>query len=325
VDAGLAPAVWQIAPDAKALADALDMPVTAIISGADVEAAVNDLATTCVDRIVHLEGDALETFGSETCSRALLAFTRGETPAVFLFPATLDGGDLAARFAAESGWSFLGNCLWLRPGGSWLRIDRAAYDDRVQETWEVPRPPVIATVVPRPHARSASTGPMPEIVRRRVELPPSATVRRRFPPDPATIPLQEADRIVAAGLGIGDVGMLDDVRDLARALGASVGVTRPLADRGWMPFSSQIGTTGVTVAPELYVAVGISGALQHVGGIEDDPTIVAVNTDPGAPIMALAHLAAIGDASEIVPRLTERLRQLSADAQPAGERGGSQP
>jgi electron transfer flavoprotein alpha subunit len=114
---------------------------------------------------------------------------------------------------------------------------------------------------------------------------------------------------VAAGLGIGSRGALGQIEELADLLGASPGVSRPLADRGWAPFERQIGVTGQVVSPDLYVAVGISGAVQHTAGIRAARTLVALNLDASCPMMARADLAVVGDAAEVVPALLRALRE----------------
>jgi electron transfer flavoprotein alpha subunit len=124
--------------------------------------------------------------------------------------------------------------------------------------------------------------------------------------------LSEARRIVAAGLGIGSRDALPQIEELAELLGASVGASRPLADRGWMPFERQVGVTGQIVSPDLYLAVGISGAVQHAAGIRRAETLVAVNVDPSCPMMVRADLAAVGDAAEVVPALVRALRERPA-------------
>jgi electron transfer flavoprotein alpha subunit len=114
---------------------------------------------------------------------------------------------------------------------------------------------------------------------------------------------------VAAGLGIGSRDALPLIEELAGLLGASAGATRPLADRGWVPFDRQIGVTGQVVAPDLYVAVGVSGAVQHVAGIRQAGTVLAVNQDSSCPMMVRADLAVVGDAAEVVPALVRLLRE----------------
>ncbi|HEY7198688.1 MAG TPA: electron transfer flavoprotein subunit alpha/FixB family protein, partial [Candidatus Dormibacteraeota bacterium] len=171
--------------------------------------------------------------------------------------------------------------------------------------------PLVATL--RPGSRGA---PRPRPRPLEVELLPAGEPRvrrlRRLQPDPRSVRLAEAERIVAAGLGIGSSDRLPAVQELADLLGAALGASRPLADRGWVPFERQIGTTGQQVAPRLYVAVGISGASQHLGGIREAETIVAINTDPACPMMARATLAAVGDAGEVVEALAAALRAREA-------------
>ncbi|MDP9248349.1 MAG: FAD-binding protein, partial [Candidatus Dormibacteraeota bacterium] len=109
---------------------------------------------------------------------------------------------------------------------------------------------------------------------------------------------------------------LGPVQELADLLGAALGASRPLADRGWVPFERQIGTTGQSVRPRVYVAIGISGAVQHTAGQKDVDTIIAINTDPSCPMMARAQLAVVGDAREVVPALVERLRAFRTERAP---------
>ena len=127
------------------------------------------------------------------------------------------------------------------------------------------------------------------------------------PPAPDTVDLVEAERIVAVGLGLPHPLGVKLAYELAADLGAAVGGTRPIVDKGWLPFERQIGTTGRSVAPRLYIAMGISGASQHTGGIRGARTIIAINPDRSAPLMALADLAIVGDAAEIVPLLLKLL------------------
>jgi len=124
-----------------------------------------------------------------------------------------------------------------------------------------------------------------------------------------TVDLSQAERIVAAGRGIKKEENLDLIRKLAEALGAEIGASRPVCDNNWLPMDRQIGSSGQTVSPKLYVAVGISGAIQHVVGMKNSGTIVAINKDPEAPIFDIADYGIVGDLCEIVPALTKQLEQ----------------
>jgi electron transfer flavoprotein alpha subunit len=291
------------------MGDAADLAEAAGAEAVAVAAAGADpgvLAAAGAGRVLLLEAP----FDAEVHAAALAA-AMSDPPLAVLLPATAAGSDLAPRLAALLGAACLADCAWLRPAGDGLRAARWAYDDRAHEEWEVPAGlPLVATL--RPGARGAPR-PLPRPLRAEAlpapERPPRARRLRRLPADPRAVRLAEAERIVAAGLGLGSADALPQVQELADLLGAALGASRPLADRGWVPFERQIGTTGQQVAPRLYVAVGISGASQHLGGLRSAETIVAVNTDPACPMMARADLAAVGDAGEVVPALARTLRR----------------
>ncbi|HZU17731.1 MAG TPA: electron transfer flavoprotein subunit alpha/FixB family protein [Candidatus Dormibacteraeota bacterium] len=294
----------EVVGDAAELAEALGGEVWAVTAAADP----GTLATAGAARVLVADPAG----GVEALAAALTGLP---PPRVFLVAGTAAGNDLAPRLAAGLGGVCLLDCARVLAAGEGpaadLVVERWAHDDRAQERWLVPAGPP-AVVALRPGGRGAPrprSGPA-EVVP--LELPAASARprrRRRLPPDPGSVPLAEAERIVAAGLGIGSRDLLPAVEELARLLGAAVGASRPLADRGWVPFERQIGTTGQQVAPRLYLAIGISGATQHLGGIREAETVVAVNTDPACPMMARATLAAVGDAGQVVPALVRRLRQ----------------
>jgi electron transfer flavoprotein alpha subunit len=289
----------EVMGDAAELAEELGAGAAAIAAGARPEA----LAGAGAERVLVLEGP----YDAETHAAAV-ARAVADAAAVLL-PGGANGADLAPRLAARMGAACLLDCAWLRADPAGLLVARWAHDDRAQERWLVPAGlPLVATV--RPGARGAPRPRPREAEVTRLHVGDSRVRRvRRLPPDPRSVRLSEAERIVAAGLGIGSPDLLPAVQELADLLDAALGASRPLADRGWVPFERQIGTTGHQVAPDLYVAVGISGASQHLGGIREAGTIVAVNTDPACPMMARAALAAVGDAREVVPALTVALRE----------------
>jgi len=289
----------EVMGDAADLAEALGAPAGGIAAGADAEA----LAAVGAERVLTLAAP----YDAEVHANAV-AVGIGEARAVLL-AGTARGADLAPRLAARLGAACLLDCAWLRGDPAGLLVARWAHDDRALERWLVPADlPLVAAV--RPGARGA---PLPrprqaEVVELAAGEPRVRRVRT-LRHDPRSVRLAEAERIVAAGLGIGSADRLPAVQELADLLDAALGASRPLADRGWVPFERQIGTTGQQVAPRLYVAIGISGASQHLGGIRQAETVVAVNTDPACPMMARATVAAVGDAGEVVEALLARLRE----------------
>lgn len=222
---------------------------------------------------------------------------------VAVLPASPDGRDLAPRLAAALDRPLLAGALEVTPGRAVLARHGGL------ATVDVPiDQPVVATLQPgvrgveSPHADPAK----PRALKMQPGAGPDVTVVEVLPPDPATMDLAEAPRIVAGGAGLheGDFPLLAQV---AAALGASMGATRVVADAGWVPFERQIGTTGVAVDPDLYIALGISGAVQHTSGIGHPAHVVAVNVDSSCPMMALADLALVTDAPALLTVLAGRL------------------
>lgn len=223
-----------------------------------------------------------------------------------LLPASPDGRDFAPRLAAELDRPLLAGAVAVAPPRVLLARQGGLVTDEVAVLG-----PVVATLLPGtrgidPHPVIDLTPP------EQLEVSGSTTVRDPellavLPPDPATMDLAEARRIVGAGAGLRNPADLDVLARVAAALEASVGGTRVVTDAGWLPFERQIGTTGAIVNPDLYLAFGISGAVQHVSGLGSPDTVIAVNTDPSCPMMAMADLALVTDAGPLLAELARRL------------------
>jgi electron transfer flavoprotein alpha subunit len=229
---------------------------------------------------------------------------------IVLLPASPDGRDLAPRLARALHRPLLAGAVAAAPG----RVVVARRGGLLQEE-HVPRVPVVVTL--QPGVRGVEHGSEqaePAVVTVDLDGDRSGDpeVLEVTPPDPATMDLAEAPRIVAGGAGLTepDFAVLERV---AAALGASVGATRVVTDYGWLPFERQIGTTGVTVSPRLYVALGISGAVQHVTGLGDPDHIVSVNLDASCPMMTMADLAIVTDARALLAALADRLAGADAE------------
>jgi len=256
---------------------------------------------------------------------------------VVLLPASPDGRDLAPRLAAALRRPLLAGAILVTPERAVLarRGGLVAEEHRIDRPVVATLQPGVRGVEPRPvgadgpddDRRPAARAPRP--VRLVLDAAASADpqVLEVMPPDPATMDLAEAPRIVAGGAGLaaGDAdrgpAAFALLAEVAAALGASVGATRVATDAGWVPFERQIGTTGVAVDPRLYVALGISGAVQHVSGLGDPAHVVAVNLDPSAPMMTMADLAIVSDAGAVLRALAARLGVATpspAPAQPDG-------
>src|SRR5262244_2609953 len=230
--------------DAADLAEAFSIPAWAVAAGADPAA----LAAAGAERTLVIDGP----YDAEIHSAAIASICA--QPLVVLLPGSANGSDLAPRLAARLGAACLLDCAWLRPAPEGLLAARWAHDDRALERWQVHEgTTLVATLRPGSRGAPRPRPRQPQIEKLRVPgQAPRSRLKRKLPPDPRSVRLAEADRVVAAGLGIGKPELLPAVQELADLLGAALGASRPVADRGWLPFDRQIGTTGQQISPRLY-------------------------------------------------------------------------
>lgn len=302
----------------EALAGALELgratglPVTACVPGKDVAGAAAETAACGASEPVALEHDALAVYAADAWIEALEWLIREAQPAWVVLPHTYQTRDFAPALAARFGRSLMGDCtgFFLRDGAP--VFERQLFQGKLigQFVFETPGPNFVS------FQSGAFRAPQPREAAGRVAVkrPPldAARVRQRpeapFRETAQAVDLSSAERIVAVGRGIGDESNLELARELAAALGAELAASRPICDNGWLPLERQVGSSGQTVAPKLYVALGISGAIQHVVGMKGSGCIVAVNRDPQAPIFEIADYGVVSDLFEFTPALIERLR-----------------
>jgi len=263
----------------------------------------------CSDAATQLHGIAREITIIEAGEFAAAAWARSlslqlANDDILVLPTSPDGRDLAPRLAHELGVSLYAGAVRVSPWG----VDLARWGGLAIESVQ-PEPRFVATL--QIGARDICRVPGDPIVSRLDHVADSttcdATVVSIAPSDVTSIDLAEASRIVAGGAGIADEARFAALGLIATALDASLGATRVITDRGWVEHVRQIGTTGVVVAPQLYIAFGVSGAVQHTSGLGEPEHIIAINIDPSCPMMQLADLAVVGDANEIIDELTSLL------------------
>ena len=258
-----------------------------------------------------LTGIATEVTAWDTPGYAPAAWTARLAPMLadeplLLLPASPDGRDLAPRLAASLERPLLAGAMTVAT----TSVTTIVHGGRVLSE-HVLHGPVVATLQPGVRGAVAGTAPLPEV--RVVEPPPvdttaaDATIDKVLPPDITTMDLSEAPRILGGGAGLDSSERFDQLSEVATRLGAAMGATRVVTDRGWLEHSRQIGTTGVVVDPDLYLAFGISGAVQHTAGLGQPDHVISVNVDPHCPMMELADLAVVADANETVAELHRRL------------------
>ena len=282
---------------------------------AETRDALTPLSRHGAGRLVLLQAPAAPSPAEVGCAVGAWLAAESPGPAIVFLPHTRPGIEAAAHLATRLDAALACDAVGARRAadGS-LKITRPAYGDRLYATVRAPAG-AACVVTLRPGALGvgpARAGPAVTIEERPAAIdgaPSHVRVRRVMAADPRTVDLRDAERIVAGGRGVGGPDGFRQLEALADLLGAAVGGSRVAVDLGWIPWERQIGQSGRTVAPELYVAFGISGASQHIAGIERARTVVAVNADRGAPLLGRAQLAALGDWRPVAEALIERLRR----------------
>jgi electron transfer flavoprotein alpha subunit len=277
-----------------------------------------DLGRHGAAAVAVAEHDALGEYNPEGYAGVVADHVRKSEYAAVLFSATSLGKDLAPRVAATLDVPLATDVTGIEADGGNISIVRPVYAGKAFATLEVDATPVVASLRPNvfPPTERAAEGAVSTFT---PEIDPSSwklrVIERRQESGEA-LDVSEATVIVSGGRGMKDPSnwtLLEGLRD-ALGSGAALGASRAVVDAGWRPHGEQVGQTGKTVAPKLYVAVGISGAVQHLAGMRTAKTIVAINRDAGAPIFSVADYGIVGDLFEVVPRLTEEIAALKADA-----------
>lgn len=309
-------AALEAATAARRLADARGGEVVALLVGPPgVDSEVETLARYGVDRVRVAAHEELAAYLPDAATRLMAEAAAGVQ--VVLLPGTAAGKDLGPRLAARLGVDYASEALALELADDALRLQRPRFAGKVLEWVRLPLAPAVVAlranaVLPQEAPRTAQTEPLSVALTdadRRVRV---REVRRAASARPD---VSEAPIVISGGRGLQSPENFRLLEELAEAFGnAAVGASRAVVDAGWRPHADQVGQTGKTVSPQLYIAVGISGAIQHLAGMRTARTIVAINKDPDAPIFKIADYGIVGDLFEIVPRLTEEVRRLRAQS-----------
>jgi electron transfer flavoprotein alpha subunit len=298
---------------ARSVADALGEEVHALaIGGPGSGEGAGEVAKYGADKIFVVETEALARYNSEGFAQVVSDFVREHRSRGVVLGASAMGKDLGPRVGARLGVGYASDCTALSVEGERIVATRPRYAGKVVSKVEFDREPAVLSVRPNvftPREQAAGG----EVVRLGAVVDPGS-LRAIISEIRATaskkLDVGEASIIVSGGRGMRDPENFKLLEELADALGAAVGASRAVVDAGWRPHAEQVGQTGKTVAPQLYFAIGISGAIQHLAGMRTSRYIVAINKDPDAPIFKIADYGIVGDLFEIVPRLTEEVRKL---------------
>ncbi len=295
----------------REVARAANGALKAVVMGDDA-GVVKTVAALPVDEVLTVAHEALHAYTPEGYGAALRALIQEEEPILVMASHTATGYEYLPRTAADLGKPVVTDAVDVTMEDGALRVTRMGYNGKVAVEMAVEAPdPCFVTL--RPGAAKAPAPGADEASVREVGVDLSDVAIQREVlgyEKPATedIDIAEADVIVAAGRGIKEQENLRLVEELAQALGGVVAGSRPLIDKEWLPWSRQVGSSGKTVRPKLYIACGISGAMQHVTGMKGAQTIVAINVDPTAPIFGVAHYGVVGDLFKVIPVLVKELK-----------------
>ncbi|MDI7275004.1 MAG: electron transfer flavoprotein subunit alpha [Anaerolineae bacterium] len=306
---------WEMMGQGRRLADELGVALTACVLGHEVEHVAQQAIAYGADRVFLVDDPTLGTYRTDPYAAVLVRLVQEHRPEVFLLGASARGRDLAGAVATDLRTGLTADCtsLDIDPETRLLRQTRPAFGGNIMATIICPDfRPQMATVRHRvfevPPADDSRAG---QIVRLPAVIPEESIASRvvDFVLESGQVNLADARIIVTGGRGVGGPEGFAPIRELAAVLGGAVGASRAAVDAGWIPYAHQVGQTGRTVKPDLYIACGVSGAIQHLAGMQTSKVIVAINRDPEAPIFNVASYGIVGDLFEIVPALTAEFRR----------------
>jgi electron transfer flavoprotein alpha subunit len=302
----------EVVTGARRLADALGGTVEAVVCAAGTVQGTDQMGRFGADKVVTLTAPAFAKYSPEGCAQAIAERVKAGGHSAVVFSASATGKDLAPRVAARLGVALAGDVTDVAVEGGKVVAMRPVYAGKAVLKVKVTGTPAalslrpnIFTPVERPKAGTAETVA--------VQVPAGrVAVREIKAAEAGALDVAEAQIVISGGRGMKEPGNFKVLEELALALGgrAAVGASRAVVDAGWRPHADQVGQTGKTVSPTLYIAVGISGAIQHLAGMRTSKVIVAINKDKDAPIFKVADYGVVGDLFEVVPRLAAEIKKL---------------
>jgi electron transfer flavoprotein alpha subunit len=300
---------WEAVAAGQKLASSLGLPISAALIGSQTESLVADTSTKFSGNVLRVEHPLLAQYTAGGFTLALHQLIQSEAPAYVVFPHTYQVRDYAPALAARLNEVLISDVVALADGPVFTRqLLQGRLSGNYKHTGSGPC--LVSVQAGAFRADAAATGAAevtvftPTIEAAQIRTKPGEPFRGSS----QTVDLGSAQLIVSVGRGIKEAENIPLVQDLATALGAELAASRPICDNGWLPMERQVGSSGQSVAPKLYLAVGISGAIQHLVGMKASQCVVAINKDPDAPIFEIADYGIVGDLFEVVPALTEAIK-----------------
>ncbi len=310
IDGAFRKTTYEVLGEARRIADNLGSDLAVLVLGSNMEAVAKDLGQYGADKIIVVDNPALVEHLTDTHTNVIADVINKETPAVVVFGATAHGKDVSARLAARLDAPLAMDCVGIRFEDKDLIATRQIYGGKVFADVVLEGSPKIIAIRPNAIAIVTAAGDgIVEKINADIGKTNIKFVEKRL--DTSKVELTEADVIVSGGRGMGgaDFSLIEALADL---IGGAVGASRSAVDEGWRPSSDQVGQTGKVVSPNLYIACGISGAIQHLAGMSSSKVIVAINKDPDAPIFSKADYGIEGDLFNILPLIIEEVKKIKS-------------
>jgi electron transfer flavoprotein alpha subunit len=319
-DEGVAKSVgYELLTPGRELADKLGQELVAVVFGCGVHSVADECIAYGADKVILVQGPEYNNYNTDAATYAMTELIKKYKPSIVFYGATNNGRDLGPRVACKLGTGLTADCtgLDIEEQTGLLMSTRPTFGGNLMATIAIPdHRPQMSTVRPGVYKKGVKDASRKgEIIQEEIHIDPSqirVKLIERVREVAQAVNLEEAEIIVAGGRGLKEEKNFQLVKDLADVLGATVGASRAAVDAGWIPHAHQVGQTGKTVAPKIYIACGISGAIQHLAGMSGSDTIIAINKDPDAPIFSVADYGIVGDVFEVIPALIEQIKALKA-------------
>lgn len=299
---------YEALSEGRRIADGLGCSLSLAVLGSGIKSNSESLGKYGADRILVADDALLEEYMTDTYTNVIAGIVSNEKPCVIILGASSRGRDLSARLSARLDSSLAMDCISVRLDAGNVIVTRPMYGGKILAELTLEGEPRIIAIRPNSMkiAESQKAGAV-EVITADAGVTALKFVEKKL--ETGKMELTEADVVVSGGRGMGGPDY-SSIENLAGLLGGAVGASRSAVDEGWRPHSDQVGQTGKVVSPNLYIACGISGAIQHLAGMSSSKVIVAINKDPEAPIFAKADYGVVGDLFEIVPLITEEIKKV---------------
>jgi len=302
---------FEMLPLGRELAQALGEKAEAILIGHEVAELAPELKLA--DNVLCMDDPVFAGQPADVIAEAVAALIKDRNPRCLLIPMTNASWDVLGLIPAKAGLPFISLCSNASVAGETIRVQSLLFGGKIQVDSEVGESPTILGIQPGSHARerdAAAPVPQVELVTNPIDGSTPITFVKMLEPEAGDVDITQHDVLIAVGRGIRSEDNLELAQDLADALGGAVCSSRPVIDQGWLPLTRQVGKSGANVTPKLYLALGISGAPEHVEGIKGSDLIIAVNTDPDAPIFNVAKYGIEEDLFDITEALIEKIHAV---------------